>query len=137
MILKYALIHSAELVALVLALIVLRNLAGIPTWMLVAVLALWIIKDIVLFHRVWKAYAFSDNRPVKELLDLEATVAYSLDPVGYVRARGELWRAEVKDPRRPAKRGDCVRVVDVRGMTLIVERCDSGPAHRLPGNSPL
>jgi len=105
--------------------------------MVVAVLALWIVKDIVLFPRVWKAYAFADNRPVKELLDLEATVAYSLDPVGYVRARGELWRAEIKDPRRPAKRGDRVRVVDVRGMTLVVERCGNGPAHRPPGGSSL
>jgi membrane protein implicated in regulation of membrane protease activity len=136
-ILKYALIHTAELVALVLALIVFRSLVGIPTWMVVAVLTLWVIKDIALFPRVWKAYAFADNRPVKELLDLEATVAYNLDPVGYVRARGELWRAEVKDPRRPANRGDCVRVVDIRGMTLIVERCEKGPARRLPGSSSL
>lgn len=121
-IVKYALIHVAELVAVVCALLLARHFLGIAMWLFATILALWILKDAVLFPRVWRAYAVHDNRPTSKLVGLEATVLRSLDPVGYVRVVGELWRAEIKDPSHPASRGDKTRVVDIRGMTLIVER---------------
>jgi len=121
-IIKYALIHVAELVAVVCALFLARHFLGIAMWLFVTILVLWILKDAVLFPRVWRAYAVYDNKPTSKLVDLEATVVDSLDPVGYVRVVGELWRAEIKDPSHPAARGEKTRVIGVRGMTLIVER---------------
>ena len=120
-ILKYTLIHLAELALIVVALIVFRHFVSISTWLITTILALWILKDIALFPKVWRAYAFYDNNPMRKLIGLEATVMDSLNPVGYVRVNGELWKAEIRNPRYPAKRGDRTRVIDIKGMTLIVE----------------
>ena len=121
-IVKYTVLHVAELVVVVLALVLARNYLAVPTWLMITVPAVWLLKDLALFPMVWRAYAVGDNRPVKDLMGLEATVIAGLDPVGYVRVRGELWRAEIRDPRFPTKRGDTAIVVDIKGMTLIVER---------------
>lgn len=127
-VLKYLAVHVTELVVIVAALIVVRNLVGIPTWLVVTIPVLWILKDIVLYPKVWRSYAFADNRPVRRLIGLEATVMYSLDPVGYVKVNGELWKAQNRDPRRPAGRGDRARVVDIQGTTLMVEGLERSPA---------
>lgn len=121
-IIKYTVLHVAEFAVVVLAFILARNYLAVPTWLMITVLAAWILKDLALFPKVWRAYAVDDNRPVKELIGREATVIAGLDPVGYVRVRGELWRAEIKDPRFPTKRGDRTKIVDIKGMTLIVEQ---------------
>jgi membrane protein implicated in regulation of membrane protease activity len=123
-ILKYAAIQLAQLVVLVGVLMLIWYFTGVPTWILITVIALWILKDIALFPKVWKAYAVDDNSPTRQLIGLEATVIYGLDPVGFVRVQGELWKAELRNPRHPAKKGDRTRVVDVKGMTLIVEGCN-------------
>ena len=123
-ILKYTMLHLAELAIVVVALIVVGHFISIPTWLIITILTLWIGKDIALFPKVWRSYAFDDNSPMRKFIGLEATVIDSLNPVGYVRARGELWKAEIRNPRYPAKRGDRTRVVDIKGMTLIVEKCD-------------
>jgi len=136
-ILKYTLVHLAELGLLVVALIAARQVIGISTWLVITILALWVIKDVVLFRKVWRAYAWADNAPMQKLIGMEATVLDGLDPVGYVRVRGELWKAEVIDPRYPAERGEKTRVVDVKGMLLIVEsRSDRQAGRSIDGVSP-
>jgi membrane-bound serine protease (ClpP class) len=51
-----------------------------------------------------------------------ATVARELAPDGLVRLMGELWRAELVDPKiGPVPPGAQVRIVDVTGLTLRVE----------------
>jgi membrane-bound serine protease (ClpP class) len=52
-----------------------------------------------------------------------------LDPEGYVRVRGELWRAETVENDRPVEEGRSVAVVEVSGLKLYV-RTD------LQGNGP-
>ncbi len=127
-ILKYALLHFAELLLLVGALIVVERFLGMGTWLIITIIVLWIVKDIIMFTKVWQSYAFPDNDPMRQLIGLEATVMVSLNPVGYVRTRGELWKAEVSNPRYPVEKGARTRVIDVKGTTLIVERCDGdGP----------
>jgi membrane protein implicated in regulation of membrane protease activity len=123
-ILKYSVVHLTELALLVIALVLFDNFIRIPVWLTSAIIGIWIIKDMVLFTKVWRAYAFSDNDPMLKLIGLEATVIVSLNPVGYVRTRGELWRAEVRNPLYPVKKGDRTRVIEIKGMTLIVERCN-------------
>ena len=128
-ILKYALIHLVELALIVVAVIVVRHFISIPTWLTITILVLWILKDIAIFFKVWRSYAVYDSNPMRELIGLEATVMDGLNPVGYVRVKGELWKAEIRNPMYPAKRGDKTRVVDNKGMTLIVERCNDRQAH--------
>jgi membrane protein implicated in regulation of membrane protease activity len=120
-ILRYAGIHLTELALVVTAVIVLAHFVPIPTWAIITFLVLWVLKDIAIFPKVWRAYAVVENDPIRRLVGLEATVVDGLDPVGYVRVGGELWKAETTDPHRPARRGDRMRVVEVRGVTLTVE----------------
>lgn len=124
MIIKYATIHLVELALVFGILNLVRHFLDISTWLMIAIMALWIIKDIFLLPKVWKAYACVNDSPMSRLIGLEATAIDSLDPFGYVRIEGELWKAEIGDPRYPARKGDRTRVVDTEGMTLIVERCN-------------
>jgi membrane protein implicated in regulation of membrane protease activity len=135
-ILKYTLLNLAELGLIAVALILVGHFVDIPTWLTITVLAVWILKDIAIFPKVWRAYTFDDNRPMRQLIGLEATVMDSLNPVGYVRVNGELWKAEVRDPRYPARKGDRTRVVDAKGMTLVVERSDDRRAGRSVDDAP-
>ena len=48
----------------------------------------------------------------------EARDAITSDAPGYVRVRGELWRAISKTPVAP---GQAIRVLDIHGLTLNVE----------------
>ncbi len=117
---KYALIHLTELVLVAGALALLVYLVDLPVWSAVVIVLLWIVKDAILFPKVWKAYASDESDPLRGLIGSEATVMYGLDPDGYVRVNGELWKAESTHAGQAAKKGTRVRVVDVRGMTLIV-----------------
>jgi membrane protein implicated in regulation of membrane protease activity len=135
-ILKYTLLNLAELGLIVVALILVGHFIDIPTWLTITVLALWILKDVAIFPKVWMAYAFDEHRPMKQLIGLEATVMDSLNPVGYVKVNGELWKAEIRDPRHPARKGDRTRVVDIKGMILIVERSPDRQAGQSVGDVP-
>ena len=121
-ILKYAVLQLAQIAVVVGVLILVRHFISIPVWLIITIPAVWILKDIALFPKVWRAYAFDDNGPIRQLVGLEATVVLSLNPVGYVRVRGELWKAELRNANHAAERGERTRVVDTRGTTLIVER---------------
>ncbi|AJC71129.1 nodulation protein NfeD [Thermococcus guaymasensis DSM 11113] len=57
----------------------------------------------------------------EELIGEVGQVVQELNPEGMIRIRGELWRAESKTGERIGV-GEKVRVVEVRGLTLIVVR---------------
>ncbi|NLG65212.1 MAG: hypothetical protein GX537_06355, partial [Actinobacteria bacterium] len=92
-------------------------------------LGVWILKDIILYPWLWRAYAYPDTDPLSELVGMEATAMETLDPEGFVRVHGELWKARLapterrgSDGRRPAlRRGERATVVGMRGNTLLVE----------------
>ena len=117
-VLKYSLMQLPGLAACVLILALLRYVMLIPTWSIYIVLSLWIIKDIILFPFVWKAY----NGSVPEMIGGNAIAAERLDPSGHVRIKGELWQAETAKGRPAVEKGQTVTVIDKKGLTLIVER---------------
>jgi membrane-bound serine protease (ClpP class) len=47
-----------------------------------------------------------------------------LAPKGYVRVRGELWRAETINGGPPIERGQSVKIVKMDGLTLFVEHTE-------------
>jgi membrane-bound serine protease (ClpP class) len=63
---------------------------------------------------------------VENLVGSVGEVVEPLQPVGQVRVLGELWQARASDE---LGRGSAVRVVDVDGLTLVVEAApDETPA---------
>jgi membrane-bound serine protease (ClpP class) len=65
----------------------------------------------------------------EELLGEVDRVVQELNPEGMIKIRGELWKAESKTGERIGV-GEKVRVVEVRGLTLIVVREGNAPDDR-------
>jgi len=82
--------------------------------------ALWIAKELALYPLLRRAYAGADRDVTEALIGRSARVSETLDPQGYVRLGGELWRAEVAAERAPVAAGARVRVDAVHGLTLRV-----------------
>ena len=70
---------------------------------------------------VVKAYRRKPETGKEELIGEIGRVVEDLSPEGLVKVRGELWRAISKDGST-IKVGERVKVLDVKGLTLIVER---------------
>jgi membrane protein implicated in regulation of membrane protease activity len=117
---RYALIQVPGIVLLILALYLLRRWVQIPMWLAGVIVALWIVKDIVLFPFVWRAYDKYDKGDEHSIIGSRGTAEKRLAPTGYVRVGGELWRAEVVSGNPPIEKGEDVRVQGSRGMTLLV-----------------
>lgn len=126
---KYLIIQLTQLAIIVGVLVVVRSFVHVPAWVIALVLGVWILKDIILYRWLWRAYAYPDSDPLSELVGMEATVAQTLNPEGFVRVYGELWKARLTLPepgesagkRLSLTQGAQAKVVGVRGSTLLVE----------------
>ena len=117
---KYVLLEIPPLLLFAGFLQLLRVLAGLPLWVAGTLLAGWVIKDVVLFFYTWPAYdAHTGDR--FSLLQQTGTAQEDLNPEGYIRIRGERWRARPGPGRPGIESGQRVRVLDQEGLTLIVE----------------
>ena len=86
----------------------------------ITLLALLLLKDVVLYRYVAPALR-TDRTPLvgpEHLIGEWAVVEEALEPSGVVRAKGERWRGEALGA--PAPVGRRVRIVAVRGLTLLV-----------------
>ena len=84
--------------------------------------SLWIIKDIILFAFVWRAYEWKGSKDVHSLIGTQGVVIERLAPSGYIRVRGELWHAETM--KEAVGIQENVRVQGNRGLTLLVQPCN-------------
>ncbi len=85
-----------------------------------AIFALLVVKDVVL-NRFVRPALRTDKTPLvgpEHLVGQWAIVEEELAPSGAVRVRGERWRGESLGD--PAPVGHRVRIVAVRGLTLLV-----------------
>jgi len=93
--------------------------------LLTTIIIIWIAKDIALFPKVWKAYDTNNPTPMEQLIGMDGIVMDDLNPVGYVNVKGELWKAKIRDSQLSAGKGDNIKVIDAKGMMLIVKRGNS------------
>lgn len=100
------------------------QLAESMAWLL---LALFVAKDLVMFRFVRRAYEPSSGGGVRALLGSSAVAHEALTPSGYVRVGSELWRAELREGGT-AQAGSGLRVVELSGMTLIVDLVEEEPS---------
>lgn len=98
----------------------------IPTWLSFVLFGALVLKDLVLFPLTRKAYESGPLHGASELLGAEVYVESALTPDGYVRAGAERWRAQLSgEYAEPLLAGETARVLELQGLTLIVERLDS------------
>jgi membrane-bound ClpP family serine protease len=113
-----------ELVALVLALVVVRWWVAVPIWLIVAICAGWIVKDAVLFPFVWRAYDPDAPGTVGDMVGMSGVAQGRLDPEGYILVRGERWKARREGQGPPIEAGCRVRIERREGLTVFVAAVD-------------
>ncbi|MDI7259785.1 MAG: NfeD family protein [Thermodesulfobacteriota bacterium] len=81
---------------------------------------IWIVKDVVLFPFVWRAYERNHSKDLRFLVGNEGLVEERFAPSGYIRVHGELWRAETMEDSPSIEKGEAVSVRGIRGLVLLV-----------------
>ena len=122
---RYILFQLPELLLVCLILLVLVGLDVLGAGLAWGLLAVWLVKEIVLFPFVRRAYEPSDPSGVASLLGATGVVTGRLDLAGTVRVGPELWAARLEAGSDPVEVGDTVRVISVEGLRLTVVACDS------------
>ena len=118
---RYALIQLPGTVLLALVILLInRWWVTVPLWLGLGIVGLAIVKDLVLFPLLWRSYAGGDPDDPSSMIGRRGIVIGRLDPEGYVRVHGELWRAETVENDRPVEKGRSVTVVGVSGLKLHV-----------------
>ena len=117
---RYWLLQLPALALLALILIFAQRWVDLPVWIFWGALAIWVLKDAVLYPFVWRAYDWDPSEDPKSMVGARGTAREPLTPSGYVRVRGELWKAELAEGCQPVEEGDPVQVQEIHGLTLIV-----------------
>ena len=100
---------------------VLHAWLGLPTWVSLTILGVVVLKDVVCYPFLRKAYQLEASGAA-QLVGLCGVARDPLDPTGNVYVHGELWRArtEAGAPAIPA--GSEVKVIHGARMTLTVTK---------------
>ena len=93
----------------------LDHLVGLPLWLSLALLAAWVVKDLLLFPLMWRFY--QPQPAARRIVGETGTAITAISPHGLVRIRAELWQARADEQ---ISAGAAVRVLDIEGLTLLV-----------------
>ncbi|MEJ2730243.1 MAG: NfeD family protein [Deltaproteobacteria bacterium] len=119
--LRYTLLNIPGLVAVILILIIIQHWVVLPVWLFWGIIGFWILKDVLLFPFVWRAYDGERPGISRPMIGERGIVKEQLAPKGYVQIQGELWRAVKIDNGPPIGTGQTVKIVKMDGLTLFVE----------------
>ena len=122
---RYALFQVPELLLVGIGLVALAGLGAVTVNVAWLLLGAWIVKEVVLFPFVRRAYEPSDPSGIAHLIGVDATVTGRLNPNGRVRIGPESWTARLPTGSVPAEVGATVCVKSVEGLTLHVELPES------------
>lgn len=121
---RYTLFQLPGLALAVLLLWWLMKLFSIPPGYISLLLGLWLLKDIVIFPFVWHSYDNSSRNVLEKMIGKTGTAVDDINPVGYVRIGGEMWKAEILPGNRAVGKGEPVVVTGIDGLMLTVEFYD-------------
>jgi len=117
---RYIVLQVPGTALLVLILIQLRNWFDLPVWSVWGLVAISVAKDVILFPFVWRAYDWDRQGEAHSMVGIRGIAKELLAPSGYIRIRGELWKAKVMGGGPPIEKGEAVRVEEMQGLTLLV-----------------
>jgi membrane-bound ClpP family serine protease len=122
---RYLAFEAPSWIVLLVVLVLLVRLWELPVWVAALGLALWIVKDLVLFPVLRVAYEpAGGSGGAENLIGALGQVTAALAPEGWVRIGAERWRARVPSGLAPVPPGAAVRVTAVEGLLLVVEPVD-------------
>ncbi len=119
---RYLLIQSPGWVLAAIILYGLHRWLALPVWLAAVLLAAEVIKDLVLFPHLRRAYEGDDRSVTDRLVGETATAHEAIAPEGYVWIRGELWRARLAPGEAPIEVGSKVRITHAAGLEVEVAR---------------
>jgi membrane protein implicated in regulation of membrane protease activity len=120
-VIRYILFQIPSLALLTVILFVVRRYVDLPGWFVWGFILIWMAKDAILFPFVWRAYDRSRERMLHGMVGEKGIAEERLDPSGYIRIHGELWKAELIGGGPPVEKGESVRVQGIRGLVLLVQ----------------
>lgn len=123
--LRYFLLNLPAAGLLVGILFLVRSRVTLPGWFIVLMVAIWLVKDVILFPFVWKSYDWGRPGISRTMTGSTGVVKNPLSPLGLVQINGELWKAENIGQEEVLERGSKVRVVKRKGLILSVVLCDA------------
>jgi membrane protein implicated in regulation of membrane protease activity len=118
---RYALYQIPDMVILALILFVLHQWVGLSLGLVIGLISLWMVKYVLVFRFVWRAYDKPRPGDVTSLIGTQGIAEEVLDPSGYIRVHGELWRAEVIGKTMVIEKGQVVLIERADGLTLLVK----------------
>lgn len=141
---KYLLLQIPGWIVWSLILVGAHSWLSLPLWTGLLLLGLAIGKDFALYPYVRSAYESDVKTGAERLLGARGQVYQALNPQGYVRVNGELWRAEIEPPdqkvghvarphgeerlpRLSLPVGSRVTVRAFQGLTLVVDPEEKAP----------
>jgi membrane-bound serine protease (ClpP class) len=92
----------------------------IPKWLAVVGFCGWVLKDLLLYPFLRRAYETDIKTGSAALVGARGIAEEDLAPHGYIRVRGELWRAVVSPPDQVVNAGAEVEIVSADGMRVFV-----------------
>jgi len=120
-VLRYACYQIPDVAIFVLILYVIHQWVGLSLGLFIVLTGLWLAKYVFVFSFVWRAYDKPRPGDVTSLIGIEGIVKKRLDPSGYIRVHGELWRAEVIGKTMAIEKGQTVLIEKADGLTLLVK----------------
>ncbi|MCW5603941.1 MAG: NfeD family protein [Burkholderiales bacterium] len=121
---RYWMMQLPDALLVVAVMLLAQMWLAFPTWIIWSAVGLWIAKDAMLYPFVWRAYDPAYPATLHSLEGERGVAIERLAPSGYVRIRGELWRAELHCDARPVEKGEMVCVKERRSLTVIVISVD-------------
>ena len=118
---RYALYQIPDMAILILILFVLHQWVGLSLGLFIGLVSLWMVKYVLVFSFVWRAYDKPRPGDVTSLIGTQGIAEELLDPSGYIRVHGELWRAEVTGKTMAIEKGQTVLIERADGLTLLVK----------------
>jgi len=125
---RYFLLQAPGWILVAILLFGLRDWIGISLGWAVALYAIYVVKDFVLFPFLRSAYDTSTATGIARLVGEVAVVKQTLAPKGLVVIGGELWKAVLAPGQDEVARGRRVRIESARGMVLVVRAEEGSPA---------
>lgn len=118
---------SFQVPSLVLLLVVLYftvKIVPLSSLAVSVIIALWIVKDILLYPFLRRYYRPPLSSPFEALIGKEGSIHSDLNPEGYISIGMELWRARPSHGSPPLKKGVRAVVTAVEGFTLYVKEIE-------------
>ena len=112
-------IQTIALTAALIWLLPLFNI-NIPMWWIVFILVIFLIYSYIMYRIGHPTVLYKSVSDPNSIIGNEGVVEVALNPEGYVRVRGELWKASSADG--PLDKGDEIKVTGLAGMKLTVEK---------------